>query len=109
MMVLQMSKPQKKFNKSMTRIQHDRMLSVKVNFHQPSESTRGVDETMRSNKRSILSNAAALLNEFIVKKILSFSIKGLSLNQELEMTLGFVKLNRVGYAAVYGTVTLMIW
>ena len=60
------------------------------------------DETMRSNKRSKLSKAAALLKGFVVKKIFSFSIRGLSLNQVLEMTLGFVKLNRVGYAAVYG-------
>ena len=99
-MVLKISMPQEKFNKSMTGIQHDRMLSVKGNFHYLSEeSTRRMDETTRPNKQSKLSNAAAPLNGFFVKKIPSFGIKGLSLNQVLEMTLGFVRLNRIRYAA----------
>ena len=64
---------------------------------------------MRPNKRSKLSSAVALLNGIVVKKILYFDIKGLSLNQKLEMTLGFINLYKVRHAAVYGAVTLMRW
>ena len=108
-MVIQMSMPQEQFNKSMTRIQHDRMHSVEVNFCKPSELTRRTDENMRPNKRSKLSNAAAPLNGFVVKKILSFCIKRTLLGPSTGDDARFVKLNQIRYAAVYGMVTFMRW
>ena len=69
MMVFQANMAQDQINKCLTRIQRDRMLSVKINFHQPPELTKRTTETMRPNKRCKLSNAAVLLDGFVVQKV----------------------------------------
>ena len=67
--------PQAHINKCMTCIQHDRMLSIEVNFHKASESIRRRNENMMPNKYFKLKNAAALPGR-LVDKILSFGTNG---------------------------------
>ena len=92
-----------KFNKNVTSIWHDEMLSVNINFHQLLESTGRMDEALRPKKECILTNAITPFGGSGLTVIQSFGIKWLSLTTEMENTLGFVMPNRVRYAAVKGT------
>ena len=106
MLVCQMRTPQEQFNKSITAsITIGCLVSKSISTNrrrQPGE------RIMNPKKRSKLSNAAAPLNGVVIK-ILFLGNKGPSVNQKLEVTLGFVKLNGVRYAAFYVTVTFMRW
>ena len=67
--------PQEQFNKCVTSIELDRTLNVKVNFHLPLESIKRTNGNLRPKKRCKLSNAAAPLSGFVVKKVVLFCIK----------------------------------
>ena len=107
-MVIQVSEPQEQFKMCDAHpARYD--ASCQSQFPLAVWSTRETDETMQPEKWFKLSNAAALLDGFVVKEVLLFTTEGFSLNKVLEMTLGFVKLNGVRYAAIYDKVAFVGW